>query len=179
LVEANGYTIAENLIPEFERVVQQAFPPWFLMENVPAAPEPVVAGYAIHSFKLNNRWVGGEQQRVRRFSFGVRGEQPIDLRRWIEYEVFEPQEWSPAVCAGGGVRPGIEHATNRTRAKYLGWKTAQALAESIRLQGLPEEFLDKTPFTLAGKHKAVGNGVPLPMGRALAGAIRDFTKEER
>jgi hypothetical protein len=39
--------------------------------------------------------------------------------------------------------------------------------------------LDKSPFTLAGKHKVVGNGVPLPMGRALARAIRDFTKEKR
>jgi DNA (cytosine-5)-methyltransferase 1 len=178
LVEANGYQSAENLIPEFERVVSEAQPDWFLMENVPAAPPAKIGGYAVHSFLLNNRWIGGEQQRVRRFSFGVRGEQPIDLRRWIEYEVFEPQEWSPAVCAGGGVRPGIEHATNRTMAKHLGYKTAQALAESIRLQGLPGDFLDKSPFTLAGKHKVVGNGVPLPMGRALAGAIIDWRKDE-
>jgi DNA (cytosine-5)-methyltransferase 1 len=179
LVEANGYQSAENLIPEFERVVQQASPPWFLMENVPDAPEPVVAGYAVHSFKLNNRWVGGEQQRVRRFSFGVRGEHAIDLRRWIEYDALEPQACGAAVCASGGAKPGIEHSTPKTRGRYLGSKTAQALAESIKQQGLPGDFLDKAPFTLAGKHKVVGNGVPLPMGRALAGAIRDFTKEER
>jgi DNA (cytosine-5)-methyltransferase 1 len=179
LVEANGYQSAENLIPEFERVVSEAQPDWFLMENVPAAPPAKICGYAVHSFLLNNRWVGGVQQRVRRFSFGVRGVSPVDLRRWIEYEVFEPQEWGAAVCASGGIKPGVDTATNRTGAKHLGWKTAQALAESIRQQGLPEGFLDKAPFTLAGKHKVVGNGVPLPMGRALARAIRDFTKEKR
>ena len=35
-----GYAEAENLIPEFERIVQESQPPWFLMENVPQAPTP-------------------------------------------------------------------------------------------------------------------------------------------
>lgn len=34
-----------NLIPEFERVVREAQPVWFLMENVPEAPAVEVAGY--------------------------------------------------------------------------------------------------------------------------------------
>ena len=38
LVEHNGYEVAENLIPEYERVVSEAQPRWFLMENVPDAP---------------------------------------------------------------------------------------------------------------------------------------------
>ena len=44
LVKANGYKTAENLIPEFERVVAEALPSWFLMENVSEAPEPRVTG---------------------------------------------------------------------------------------------------------------------------------------
>lgn len=171
IVEHNGYALAENLIPEFERCVNESRPGAFLMENVPEAPEPAVADYGIHCFILNNRWCGGEQERTRRFSFGMRGRSALDLRRWLQVEALEALQWSPAVCAAGGIKPGIEQSTNKTRARYYGWKTAPALKESIRLQGLPEGFLDDTPFTLAGKHKVVGNGVPLPMGRAIARAV--------
>src|SRR5262245_38871520 len=34
-----------NLIPEFERVVREANPIWFLMENVERAPKPKLDGY--------------------------------------------------------------------------------------------------------------------------------------
>ena len=172
LVEANGLKIAENLIPEFERVVDAAQPGWFLMENVPAVPAPKIEGYSISSVKLNNRWFGAEQSRERVFSFGVKGDSPVRLEKFLQFEVFENMEWSPAVCASGGVKPGIS-GDRRKRAKNLGWKTAAALKESIRLQGLPEDFLSKSPFTLQGKHKVIGNGVPLPLGRAVAEAIKN------
>src|SRR6185503_20744824 len=42
IVRAKGQTPRPNLIPEYERVVAEAAPAWFLMENVPEAPEPVV-----------------------------------------------------------------------------------------------------------------------------------------
>jgi DNA (cytosine-5)-methyltransferase 1 len=172
LVEANGYEKAENLIPEFERCVREAAPRWFLMENVPAAPEPQIEGYAVWCGVLNNRLFGGVQNRERRFSFGVRGERIVHLDRGLFEQVTAIQgEWEPAVCASGGVKPGCP-TDRRTRAKYLGWKTAAALKDSIRLQGLPEDFLDKAPFTQEGKHKVVGNGVPLPLGKALATAVR-------
>jgi DNA (cytosine-5)-methyltransferase 1 len=171
VVKANGYAAAENLIPEYERVVRESQSAWFLMENVPDAPEPSVDDYAVHNFILNNRWCGGEQNRVRRFSFGVRGATPVDLRRWLQVEALEALRWSPAVAASGGVKPGAP-SDRKTKLKYMGWKTVEALTESIRLQGLPDGFLDKAPFTLEGKHKVVGNGVPLPMGRAIADAVR-------
>lgn len=47
------------------------------------------------------------------------------------------------------------------------------LTDACRLQGLPEDFLSDAPFTADGKLKAVANGVPLPMGRALAKAVRE------
>lgn len=170
LVQANGLTSAENLIPEFERVVTQARPEWFLMENVPDAPPPAVDGYAVTTFRLNNRWIGGEQNRLRRLSFGSAS--AIDLRAYIEYTCFDDIDTAPAVCASGGVKPGIPK-NGPTLAKHLGCKTAAALQESLRLQGLPVDFLDKAPFTLAGKHKVIGNGVPLPMGQALAKAVKN------
>ena len=47
------------------------------------------------------------------------------------------------------------------------------LSEMCELQGLPSDFLaDLTiPFTTTGKRRVVGNGVPLPMGRAVAKAV--------
>lgn len=51
------------------------------------------------------------------------------------------------------------------------------LAEACRLQGLPEDFLDDAPFTAEGKLKAVANGVPLPMGLAIAKAIKQALRE--
>ncbi len=45
----------DDLVGEFARVVAEAAPLWFLMENVPGAPSPRVEGYAIHAFNLNLR----------------------------------------------------------------------------------------------------------------------------
>jgi DNA (cytosine-5)-methyltransferase 1 len=44
--------------------------------------------------------------------------------------------------------------------------------ELCRKQGLPEGF-DLPPFTVAAKCKAVGNGVALPTGRAIAKAVKE------
>lgn len=92
LVRAKGYEPTfGNLIPEFERIVSEAAPAWYLMENVPAAPQAGVPGYERHSFLLDNCTIGGadglgqEQERVRRFTFGVRGAVTApDLRQWIQ-----------------------------------------------------------------------------------------------
>jgi DNA (cytosine-5)-methyltransferase 1 len=170
IVKANGHAPAQNLIPEYERCVSEARPAWLLMENVPDAPEPAIDEYGIISFLLNNRWVGGEQNRVRRFSFGLRGS-VCALAAYLDYEIFEPVAWAPAVAASGGTKPGAP-TDRKTKLKYMGWKTAAALTMSIRLQGLPADFLSKTPFTLDGKHRVIGNGVPLPMGRAIAKAVK-------
>ena len=43
----------------------------------------------------------------------------------------------------------------------------------LELQGLPPDFLEHAPLTVEGKRKAVANGVPLPLGRAIARAVRD------
>lgn len=153
--------VAPNLIPEFERCVAEAAPCWFLMENVPAAPVPVVGGYGVDSFVLNNRWFGGEQHRKRRFSFGMRGAR-VSLRGWVKEELFEPIQWSNAVMASGDpykrkLPDGRVKVSNRGA-------TVQSVAKAIRLQGLPADFLSKAPFTVEGKQRIIGNGVPLPLG---------------
>ncbi|KKM67520.1 hypothetical protein LCGC14_1470250 [marine sediment metagenome] len=47
-----------------------------------------------------------------------------------------------------------------------------SVADVLEAQGLPRDYLDDAPFTMDGKRKAIGNGVPLPMGRAIARAVK-------
>ncbi len=165
IVEHHGYQLSPNLIPEFERCVNEAQPAWFIMENVPAAPLPSIFGYQVHDQKLNNRWFGGVQDRERRISFGTHDGRRLE----VVYDLFEPVEYAPAVCASGGVKPGRPTDRNE-RLKYMGWKTKEAFEQVRRLQGLPDDF-ELPNFTVGGAIKAVGNGVPLPLGRAIAKAV--------
>jgi DNA (cytosine-5)-methyltransferase 1 len=163
LVEHNGYSIRyEDQIPEFCRVVGEAVPRWFLMENVPQAPDPVVTGYEVEKLKLNNRWfgdaIGAAQHRERCFWFGSRG--GLRISRYIEFAVFEAVERSPTITR----KPAPPGQRRFMRSPM----TIEAMCE---LQGLPADFTAEMPFTVQGKQKALGNGVPLPMGKAIAAAI--------
>jgi DNA (cytosine-5)-methyltransferase 1 len=178
IVEANGYKTAPNLIPEFERVVSEAAPAWFLMENVPDAPLPIVKGYGLHPVMLRDVWVGGETDRLRRFSFGSK----CGLSLHVEtLALHRPDPEHSALAAGGG-RPvpvpvavggsGKKKISHKSALKNYGYKTGNAFTNHLRLQGLPPDFLAGAPFTVAGKIKMVGNGVPLALGRAVARAVR-------
>lgn len=149
----------ENLIPEFERCVGEAQPAWFVMENVQAAPAPHVPGYELHTQVLNNRWLGEEQNRVRRLSFGTRDGRALH----VQPGALEPARWKSAVTAA--------HAGDR-RVRSKGKIARYSVPEALRLQGLPEGFFDKAPLTQQGKLKVVAQGVPLPMGRAVARAVK-------
>jgi DNA (cytosine-5)-methyltransferase 1 len=220
MVHHNGYEPKfGNLIPEFERCVAEAQPQWFLMENVPAAPEPSVAGYATRHQVVNNRWfadvelVGAEQHRARRISFGTR-----DGRALIwDVALFEHQAIATGVTSsdGGGVMRGrtgrhavltssspvpikiggngkvkasfavtARHAGRPPRvagsdtAGHGGESSKQyvySLEDACDLQGLPRDFTEHMPFRKDAKLRAVANGVPLPMGRAIARAVRRAT----
>jgi DNA (cytosine-5)-methyltransferase 1 len=152
------------------------------MENVPEAPEPQVDGYAMRSVRLNNRWldggegVGPEQNRWRRFSFGTADGRSLRL----EVAALEAPVWRHAVTAAGGGRAvpvALQRDANgghRPKWALANWghQTSRNLKQACLLQGLPEDFLDEAPFTLQGKYLVVGNGVPLPMGRAVARAVK-------
>lgn len=186
IVRANGYEPRhENLIPEFERVISEARPAWFVMEEVEAAPIPCVRGYEVSSKTVNNRWfghefgdlIGAEQNRVRRFSFGTRDGRGLHF----DLAAFESPVFEMAVAASGGGRDvpvemvRASDGTLRTKTSAMrnrGYQSASGLKKALRLQGLPETLLDESPYTLSGKFRLVGNGVPLPMGRAVARAVR-------
>ncbi|KKN74382.1 hypothetical protein LCGC14_0391830, partial [marine sediment metagenome] len=46
------------------------------------------------------------------------------------------------------------------------------IEDACEAMGLPRDFTKHMPFTMDGKRKAIGNGVPLPMGRAIARAVK-------
>lgn len=169
LVRAKGLEPSfPDMTEDYARIVAEAQPAWFLRENVPQAPGLHVEGYGIHRFLIDNASLLGadgvaqEQIRRRRFWFGVRDSLPPDLRKLIDFAALELPE--PALSVTGA-------HTCHQRPKG-GHGEHVALAEMLRLQGLPDDFLAHCPFTVQGKRKAIGNGVPQAMGRALAKAIR-------
>ena len=175
-----------NLIPEFERIVAEAAPRWFLMEEVPRAPLPAVPAYAAWSCLLNNRQLGEAQNRVRRWTFGVPG--PRRKVLMIETVALENPNFEYAAVGGHGGslaradkrrigRPGsVREFRHNSSCLGHNTKSGWAFRELKRQQGLPEEFA-LPGWTVAGKCQAVGNAVPMAMGRALAKAVREATEE--
>lgn len=162
-----------NMIPEYERVVDEAAPDWFLMENVEGAPTPDVPGYNVHAQLVRDVWVGGVTNRLRRFSFGTRDGRPLH----VETLALHDQQPEPAAYASGGGRTvpvalGGSGKVKSTRLREIGYQDAAGLERALRVQGLPADFLADAPFTMKAKHQVIGNGVPFLMGRAIARAVR-------
>jgi len=183
IVEANGYQTAPDLIPEFERCVAECHPVWFLMENVPAAPVPVVDGYIVRDTELRDVEVeGGLTSRHRRFSFGTLDGRTLGVETLA---LFDQEPEHAALASGGGrpvpvalVRDGKGgHRSKKSALKNYGYADTTAFENHKRLQGLPPDF-DLPPFKVSAKVKALGNGVPLPMGRAIAKAVRRALEEQ-
>lgn len=153
--------LAANLIPEFERVVREARPTWWLSENVQEAPAPTVHGYHHTSMLVDNHQdCGGEQRRLRRFVFGSVAAARFELTWPLPAKA---PRCEPTVTGNGTKWDPVKQRSFSNRS-------VKVYRDAVRLQGLPEDF-DLPPFTVAGKIKAVGNGVPLPMGRAVAAAV--------
>ena len=145
-------SVMPDLIPEFARVVIEASPKWWLMENSPHAYAPNLEGS--RQYDLNNAWLGEEQARHRRFW--------TNLSLNLEVPTFGNQQPVPTVCSTGSV----DWKGSRSRGP------SRDLPEMMRLQGMPLDWFEHSPFTVQAKRKIVGNGVAIPMGRQLARAIR-------
>lgn len=153
-------SVMPDRIPEFARVISEAKPIWFLMENVPSAPLPVTPGYDLVWRDLDNRWCGGEQRRRRRFTFGVREGIPFAFH--VPGEVFEALEVRPTVVSTG--QADWKGSAKRHRA---------SIAYMAETQGIDPKRFEHTPFTTTELRRAIANGVPLPLGRAVAKAARE------
>jgi len=158
-----------NLITEFERVVAEAQPDWFVMENVEGAPIPSVPGYQVDPSLFNNRFLGEKENRIHRFSFGTR-----DGRKLVyDIALFENPVWEPRVCASDSRRTPIKLlAGKKLRKGALNMRPKRTITEALELQGLPANFFEFSPFRKDAQMNMIGNAVPLPMARALARAVR-------
>lgn len=127
LVRAKGLEPSfPDLSPEYERVVNEAQPLWFLRENVPQAPDIKPEGYTIRSFLLDNSTLdsgdgtGNEQMRRRRFWFGVRGDDCPELRRWIDFCLFELPDSVQAVAGDAPSVPVAIGGSGRRKVTAVG-----------------------------------------------------------
>jgi len=143
-----GYGV--QMLSEFARAVTEAQPDWWLLENVPTVPDVAIPGYTVQRFDLNARECGMAQSRLRHFQFGSgRGLVIVPTR-------LRPTGKPEPICL----------ATEGRHPDRRDW------ADFCELQGLPRDF--KLPgLSIAQRYAAVGNGVPVPMARTIAAAIRD------
>lgn len=148
--EPTGHGVA--MLAEFARVVQAARPDWWLLENVPAVPDVTIPGYNWQRLDLRASEFGLAQRRLRHIQFGSRRGNVLVMERHAL-----AAETEPAVMATDMTTPWDRFCV---------------------LQGLPADF-DIPAFTVGAKREAVGNGVPLPMGRALAQAVRGQVQADR
>lgn len=141
-----------EMLQEFGRIVLEATPVWFLLENVPCVPDLIIEGYTVQRFDLNSRECGARQSRLRHFQFGSKEGLVISPHR--EKPKGKPE---PICLASEG-----ESASRRSFADFC------------ELQGLPRDF-DLPGLSIAAKYRAVGNGVHVDVARTIARAIRDAT----
>lgn len=135
------------MLEEFARIVKVIQPDWWLMENVPAVPDVKIDGYSWQRLDVRASDFGLQQRRNRHFQFGHKDKDAV----LVLERGRRQQELFPCAMAGDK-------------------RAFSALAES---QGLPSTFrLDD--FSRAGRRKAVGQAVALPVAKALAHAVRSI-----
>ncbi len=173
-------SVAPDLIPEFERVVSAACPKWFLMENVPQAPTPRCHGYFVETDEVRDVWCGGQTSRLRKFSFGT--SDIANVWPGIETLALHAPDPKPTVTTNsGGRRKVIAYDCHgRVRGKQGHADSARLKSRSIEEmaaeQSVPQAFvtslMESGAFTSKALRTGLGNGVPLPMGRAVALAVK-------
>jgi DNA (cytosine-5)-methyltransferase 1 len=49
-----------------------------------------------------------------------------------------------------------------------------SVRETLRIQGVPDEYILPSEISLSKKFKMIGNGVPVPLAKAVAESLKDF-----
>jgi DNA (cytosine-5)-methyltransferase 1 len=138
-----GYGL--EMLYHYTRIVQEAQPHWFLLENVARVPNLLIDKYSWQRFELNQAWFS-DVSRLRHFQFGHTD--GITLL-------------NPPYQVGRSADSGCATASDDRSFEQLKY-----------IQGLPADF-DLPNFNVDGKKRAVGNGVPLVLGSVLANLINN------
>lgn len=141
-------TYGLEMIEEFKRIVKECNPTWWLLENVSTVPDVKIDGYTYQRIDINQAWYSNTN-RLRHIQFGSRY---ADCYLHFERKNVTDREIKSCAMA----------SDDRT------------FKELLVLQDLPLD-LDYPDFTVKGKKKLVGNGVPLSIGRVLANSVFDVT----
>ncbi len=135
-----------EMLEQFKRIIIESKPKWWLMENVANVPDLKIDGYSWQRFDINQGWYD-TTSRLRHIQFGSIDNLYLDIPRGKM----------------NNIESGCALASDDRSFKEL-----------CALQGLSSDF-NLPSFTVAGKKRAVGNGVPLSMGRVLAREILRVT----
>lgn len=52
-----------------------------------------------------------------------------------------------------------------------------SVRETLRIQGVPDTYVLPAELPLSKKFKMIGNGVPVPLAKAVANAVKNFLKD--
>jgi len=159
-----GYYSFEMLI-EFLRVVAECEPDWFLLENVKSVPNvtellndcsyfdnktvTVLRKYSHQRFDINQGWYDNFS-RLRHIQFCSKNDLYLNIPRGKM----------------NNIKGGCALASD-----------SRSFRELCLIQGFSDTY-DLPDFTVKGKKKVVGNGVPLSIGRVLAYAVKSVTDQE-
>lgn len=131
-----------EMLNHFKRVVLEAKPIWWLAENVPCVPDIRIDGYSWQRLDLNASDFGMQQRRLRHVQFG----------------------------STDGAQLVIDRQKIRGKHSTVTANDSRPISEIANLQGLPDDF-DIPSFTRSAFVRAIGNGVPYSLARALAAAV--------
>ena len=154
---------SRECLRHFVRVVEQCQPTWFVCENVPAVPDvkPRVLSrdvardrtwsfYPVQRLAISDEQCGGVQIRMRHIQFGhrlghiIRPQRSVKRRRRIGRKA--------------------EAITTKPVSRW------SSFSEQCRKQGL-DETVQLPGMTKAARFRAVGNAVPMTIGRVIAASV--------
>lgn len=133
------------------RIITECEPEWFLIENVPCVPDVRIKGYSVQRIPITDLECGGVQLRSRHIQFGS-----------LKGDIIRPVRVNNLTRNRKKGRPTLSVTTKTDR-----WTDFPDLC---RRQGL-DEPIELPGWFRTAKFRAVGNGVPLRMGKILAEAV--------
>ena len=155
-----------DLIGEFARIIKEAEPTWFVMENVEAAIDSPHVDQSWIRFKVRDWDCGGRTFRPRLFWFS-----PNDLALRVVLPARRPGKPEYTLCASDGRRGG--------RGSWVkGGQPGISLEAACELQGFAGLFKRGKFMSKSFGIHLLGNGVPRAMGEWVADQVVRWLKSK-